>query len=320
MTELGSCLSVVVLVHNDETTLPRCLDSIQNLRALGAEVVIVDDGSTDQSSMIVRSWSAKFGATLLTRAWSGVGRSRNVGLMATTNRWVTFLDSDDRIEVEGILEALVIGTNSDADVIRSTNRIIGECSGQIREVGLVPNREARFNSRSSSLIEPSTGLHGVIYSRDYLFANRIRFHDCQMGEDLIFNLEVLAGEPKFAEVSSIGYTYSVGRSDQLTSKTYSATRLLCDFDSVLPKIRDLPQVRRLYWHIILRSMAGAIRREPREIGTVTAGLYRRSQSLPRGTRESLWSFLRLLTLHWRQILPSAYSLIVRDRGHLSTFR
>ena len=85
---------VIVPAYNRASTLPRCLASIWSQRpALPAEVIVVDDGSTDDTSAV----ASGHGATVLRhpRNLGFAAFARNTGLRATSCEWVAFLDSDD---------------------------------------------------------------------------------------------------------------------------------------------------------------------------------------------------------------------------------
>ena len=94
---MAAVLSVVVPIHNTEPYLGQCLDSIaaQTLREL--EVVLVDDGSSDDSARIARAYTEKDPRfTLLTTAHQGLSQARNTGARhAVSGTYLSFADSDD---------------------------------------------------------------------------------------------------------------------------------------------------------------------------------------------------------------------------------
>ncbi|GAB3761823.1 CDP-glycerol glycerophosphotransferase [Nocardioides ginsengisegetis] len=89
-------VSVVVPVYAVEAWLPACLDSALEQRHRDVEVVVVDDGSPDESGEIADSYAARDPRVRVVHTDNhGLGAARNEGLRHVTGDYVTFLDSDD---------------------------------------------------------------------------------------------------------------------------------------------------------------------------------------------------------------------------------
>ena len=86
-------VSVIIPAHNAEKFLGEALDSVFAQGIDSPEVVVVDDGSTDKTADVARSYGR--GVLTLTQSRSGSGKARNTGLAATTGELVAFLDADD---------------------------------------------------------------------------------------------------------------------------------------------------------------------------------------------------------------------------------
>jgi GT2 family glycosyltransferase len=83
-------VSVIVCTHNGERTLRRCLQGIAELRYPRYEVIVVDDGSTDESAAI----ASEFDVRLFSIERSGLSAARNVGLSAARGEFVAYVDDD----------------------------------------------------------------------------------------------------------------------------------------------------------------------------------------------------------------------------------
>ncbi len=104
----GPRVSVVVAVHNCERYLPAAIDSVLAQVPLPHQVVVVDDGSTDASAQVARSYDAPVRA--LRQPRRGAAAARNVGVAATTGEYLAFLDADDawtEDALDRLLHALV---------------------------------------------------------------------------------------------------------------------------------------------------------------------------------------------------------------------
>jgi glycosyltransferase involved in cell wall biosynthesis len=84
-------VSVVVPVHNGARYLSACLESVRAQSHPPAEIIVVDDGSTDQSASIAES----FGVSLWRQPQRGPGAARNRGVAESTGEVLAFLDADD---------------------------------------------------------------------------------------------------------------------------------------------------------------------------------------------------------------------------------
>ena len=102
-------ISVIVPVYNAEKTIRRCMDSIINQTYTNLEIIVVNDGSTDNSQVIIDEY-AKADARIKFRNQSngGVANARNVGLSMVTGDYIGWVDSDDYIAID-MYEYLIDG-------------------------------------------------------------------------------------------------------------------------------------------------------------------------------------------------------------------
>ncbi len=94
-------ISVIVPVYNVERYLSRCLDSILSQTYSDIEIICVNDGSTDNSADILSDYAARDSRVkIVTQKNSGLSVARNIGLKHATGQYISFIDSDDWIDVE----------------------------------------------------------------------------------------------------------------------------------------------------------------------------------------------------------------------------
>ena len=126
-------ISVIVPVYNSESTLRKCVDSLlcQSLRNI--EIILVDDGSHDNSYAIMQEYGHKYSNIRILKheVNKGIGKTRNDGIEAATGRYLTFVDSDDWIE-ENMLETFLnYAIQHNVDFISSNFNMIE--NGQVRK-------------------------------------------------------------------------------------------------------------------------------------------------------------------------------------------
>lgn len=96
--ENSPLISVIVPVYNVAEYLPECLDSIINQTYTNLEIILVDDGSTDECPKICDEYAEKDGRIrVIHKKNGGLSDARNAGLDICTGEWVGFVDSDDTI-------------------------------------------------------------------------------------------------------------------------------------------------------------------------------------------------------------------------------
>ena len=91
-------ISVIIPVYNVSSFLPRCLDSVLRQEHI-LEIILVDDGSTDDSGSLCDRYAAKDSRiTVIHKQNGGLSSARNAGLDVARGKYVAFVDSDDFLE------------------------------------------------------------------------------------------------------------------------------------------------------------------------------------------------------------------------------
>lgn len=111
-------VSVIVPVFNTEKYVSQCLDSIVNQSYPNMEVIIVDDGSTDDSASIYSQYAFKNSAvSVVQKKNGGLSSARNAGLSAAHGDYITFIDSDDYyLSVDAVSKLVEILLHYDVDI------------------------------------------------------------------------------------------------------------------------------------------------------------------------------------------------------------
>ena len=122
------CLSVIIPVYNVERYLGRCIDSLLNTKGIeNTEIILVDDGSTDESGRIADSYAEKHAViSCYHKENGGLSDARNYGLNRAKGRYVFFCDSDDMVVPGKFCKVIEDLAKSDADVLLWDGMTIGE--------------------------------------------------------------------------------------------------------------------------------------------------------------------------------------------------
>ncbi len=199
-------ISILIPVRNRQQTLPHCINSILQSRFQKFEILLIDDGSTDNSLEVCRQYAAQ---DTRIRSFSiiasGVSTARNLGIDNAKGKWITFIDSDDAI-LPHHLNALLATQDSDIECIMKSFR-----SGiPLPNEGIKIHPDMKFGLKeiyekrgNQAIIEYLFGegnpyknhfynCTNKFFKRDIIQKHQIRFRtDVNLGEDQIFVLEYL---------------------------------------------------------------------------------------------------------------------------------
>ena len=110
-------ISIIIPIYNVEEYLDECLDSIKRQTYKNIEVILVNDGSTDESKEICERYCEKDSRfKLINQENQGLSEARNVGVRASIGEYIFFVDSDDVVKVD-ILEILLSFMAEDIDIV-----------------------------------------------------------------------------------------------------------------------------------------------------------------------------------------------------------
>lgn len=112
-------VSVIIPVYNVEKYISRCLESLANQTLKDIEIIIVNDGSTDNSRSIIEKYLKKHSLRIkyFEKQNGGLSSARNYGLKYATGEYIAFLDSDDYVEKDMYEDMYKIAKKDDADMV-----------------------------------------------------------------------------------------------------------------------------------------------------------------------------------------------------------
>ena len=120
-------ISVIVPVYNTEAYLRKCLDSIIGQTYSNLEIILVDDGSTDQSGAICDEYSARDARIrVIHQENRGLGRARNAGIDIATGSLLAFVDSDDWLEMNAYEVMTACMAQYSCDIVTCGRKVVDE--------------------------------------------------------------------------------------------------------------------------------------------------------------------------------------------------
>ena len=220
-------VSIIVPIYNVAKYLPSCLDSILNQTYDNLEILLINDGSTDSSPMIIEEYSQKDSRIkAFSQKNSGQSSARNLGLKHATGKYISFIDADDKIKPNFISNLL--------EPFSKENTILAVCGIRFHRLHNHADTDAYVNKlRSRKSREPFKAyilyllaVDGRMYSSvNKLFlaniATKLKFNvKLNFAEDTKFVLDYLqkaSGNISFIDQAL--YIYNYGTETSTMKKT-----------------------------------------------------------------------------------------------------
>lgn len=204
-------VSVIVPVYNGATMIEQCLHSILTQSYTDLEVIVVNDGSTDDTNAICERIAQKdHRVRLLYQKNAGVSAARNNGIAIATGEYIAFVDADDYLAENGLAQMLV-SINTEVDLV------IGSYEAYRKGFSQKILRESRCFS-FEALREQFAVFDGLLdtvwgklYKKEIITQHSIGF-DEQMpyAEDHVFNLQYCKRIKNAMVISEVVYFYRLG--------------------------------------------------------------------------------------------------------------
>nr|WP_144917750.1 MULTISPECIES: glycosyltransferase family 2 protein [Moraxella] len=221
-------ISVVIPVYNTENYLRRCLESVINQTYKNLQIIIVDDGSNDDTKYICQEFAKLDNRIeLIQKDNEGVSIARNLGIEMAKGEWIYFLDSDDYLEKEAFEQLLVFAMEHNPDIIQFGVRDVND-TGHIRT--RVPQKFAVYNNnidfiRNNNLTPLSLWVH--LYKLDFINQHHLRFNEnMAYAEDLLFTHLAIFEAHTIMQIDKIFYNYYLSHN----SATRKAVKITVLYD------------------------------------------------------------------------------------------
>ena len=230
-------VSIILPVYNAQNHLARCVGSICAQTYRNLEIIILNDGSKDQSLPVCEEFRAKDSRILLVdKENSGVSDTRNLGLKLASGKYVQFVDSDDYLDPDFTEHLVNAAEENEADLViapykmvipagaSKPEQVLGKIQDElgvmsvarppeVREYGFLPAGVYDKDTFALRLMDkPASYFYSVLwnklYRRDILTGNDIQFvSEMRWAEDLVFNLRYIQYAERFVSIAQAGYSY-----------------------------------------------------------------------------------------------------------------
>lgn len=240
-------VSVIVPVYNVDRYIEECLDSIVKQTYQELQIIVIDDGSTDESNQKVRPYLSDSRFQLIEQANTGLSGARNTGLGASCGKYVLFVDSDDYLALKAIEELVDSLEKNHAELIRFNGRAFldglnepikqnnYDFSHRLQEG--VKYTDDRFGVNRRTFASP---VYLYMVKREVIEQNNLSFYEGILHEDELFTTQVFLTSRSMIYTNAFYYNRRYRENSIMTDQ--SQERLKQTFDSYLIIFKELEKL------------------------------------------------------------------------------
>lgn len=222
-------ISIIVPVYNCEKYISRCISSILNQTYSNTEILLINDGSTDDSLKICNSFKDKR-IKVITKQNGGASSARNVGLDRATGSYISFVDADDYVDskmIETLYENL---TKYKTDIaictayeIKKENEHVASKTNVAIDPYIYSNVDMCLRMKNLENGNVGDVVWGKLYKKE-LFQN-LRFHEGMINEDAVLLHELYYNCKKGVLIPQKLYFYCVYDENGVSRREFSYRNL-----------------------------------------------------------------------------------------------
>ena len=244
-------LSILVPCYNVEKYLPQCMDSIVNQTLKDIEIIVINDGSTDFTLDIIKSYAKKDKRIkIIDKANEGYGKSMNRGLDMATGKYIGIVESDDWVDADMFEKLVKIADKNQVDVVKSNfyeyTTTDGEKNVKVENMPAWDCGHVIKPRRDTGIFWSAASIWAAIYRRDFLVKNNIRFLETPGAsyQDTGFNFKIWA-MANTAFLTNDAFLHY--RCDNANSSVKSSGKIFCvcdEWDEIDRYLNDYPEYKK----------------------------------------------------------------------------
>lgn len=219
-------LSIVIPIHNAESTIELCMDSIlqQDFCGLTCEIICIVDSSTDKTLDIVGNYLKKYPniVKILQSSEKDAGLSRNIGIKKSIGEYLTFIDSDDTVQQDYFRTIKKLMSKGKYDIFtfsyyyKTAKKLFKSKSSYLMPRGQKKSRLVSFFMNTDIIVKGFSWIH--LYKSTFLKMNEILFPPTKLCfEDMPFNLICLKYTNKVYFLRKRIYIHSIDYNKSITN-------------------------------------------------------------------------------------------------------
>ena len=205
-------ISIIVPIYNAEKYLNKCIDSLVNQTKKELEFILVNDGSTDSSEDIIKSYKDKR-IKYFKNKNQGIGKTRNFGIDKATGKYLMFLDSDDYLDINACEKLYNKAIKEKSDLVVFDFYRVEET---LKEVTINNFKSSSLKENPNLLLDINLGPCNKLIKRELIDKNNTRFNEELKYEDTPFVTEIIKNANKISKLNEYLHYYVIHSNSETT--------------------------------------------------------------------------------------------------------
>ena len=229
-------VSIIIPVYGVEKYIDKCLNSLVKQSLKEIEIIVVNDGTKDNSQKIIDKYVKKYPDKIKSyiKENGGQGSARNYGLKKTTGEYIGYVDSDDFVEKDMYKKLYNKAKENNYDIVVCGNYNVSE-DYQNKNIDAFINN---YNTDLENIFFGKMAVWNKIYKRDILIKNKLEFKEKVWYEDLAFTLKAIMNSNTFAFIDEPLYDYLIREGSTMNNSNVKRNlEILEAFDDILSYIK-----------------------------------------------------------------------------------
>lgn len=228
-------ISIIVPVYNAEKYLKKCLDSLVNQTKKELEFILINDGSTDKSEEIIKTYKDKR-IKYFKNKNQGIGKTRNLGIEKSSGKYLMFLDSDDYFSNDACEILYKEAEKEKADLIVFDYYRVEK--GNLNEVKIESFNAANIKADPNLLLKINLGPCNKIYKSDLIKNNDIKFEENLKYEDTLFVVKAIYNAKKIIKLNRFLHYYMIHEKSETTVRDERVFDILKIVDKIRTYLKN----------------------------------------------------------------------------------
>ena len=229
-------LSIIVPVYGVEKYIDKCLNSLVKQSLKEIEIIVVNDGTKDNSQKIIDKYVKKYPDKIKSyiKENGGQGSARNYGLKKASGEYIGYVDSDDFVEKDMYKKLYNKAKENNYDIVVCGNYNVSE-DYQNKNIDAFINN---YNTDLENIFFGKMAVWNKIYKRDILIKNKLEFKEKVWYEDLAFTLKAIMNSNTFAFIDEPLYDYLIREGSTMNNSNVQRNLEILDaFNDILSYIQ-----------------------------------------------------------------------------------
>lgn len=243
-------ISIIVPIYNAEKYIEKCVDSLVNQTKKEVEFILVNDGSTDETEKIIKSYKDKR-IKYFKNKNQGIGKTRNFGIEKSTGKYIMFLDSDDYLALDTCEVLYNTAEKEKSDLVICNFYKVYE-NNKVEEIKLPSFKPTTLKKSPNLLLDINLAPWNKLYKSELIKNNNLKFVENLKYEDAPFVSAALDKANKISKIDKCLNYYVIHGNSETTVRDKRVFDILKIVDIIRNHFKDKKYIKEVLDKLTVR--------------------------------------------------------------------